>query len=49
MTGPDSPATMCAAFQATAARYPQEVALRIGGRALTIIRDSTPGGCARSR
>jgi long-chain acyl-CoA synthetase len=30
------PATMCEAFQATAARYPQEVALRTPGGAVTI-------------
>jgi len=32
----DYPATMCEAFQATAARYPQEVALRTPGGAVTV-------------
>jgi long-chain acyl-CoA synthetase len=36
MADPDLPVTMCEAFQATAARYPRDVALRTLGGALTI-------------
>jgi long-chain acyl-CoA synthetase len=36
MADPGIPATMCEAFQATATRYPQEVALRTVGGAVTI-------------
>jgi hypothetical protein len=31
MAGLDAPTTMCEAFQATVARYPQQVALRTPG------------------
>ena len=36
MTEHDSPATLCEAFQATVARYPQQVALRTPGGAVTL-------------
>ena len=36
MTDLASPATFCEAFQGTVARYPQEVALRTPGGAVTI-------------
>ncbi len=36
MTDQGVPATLCEAFQATAARYPQHVALRTPGDAVTI-------------
>src|SRR5262245_33614761 len=36
MTGHGVPATLCAAFQATAARYPQQVALRTAGGVVTL-------------
>jgi long-chain acyl-CoA synthetase len=43
MADPGFPATMCEAFQATAARYPQEVALRTPGGAVTITWEAYAG------
>ena len=43
MTEPGSAATMCQAFQQTAERYPQEVALRTPGGAVTITWEGYAG------
>jgi len=47
MADPGFPATMCEAFQATAARYPREVALRTPGGAVTITWDAYVGRIRR--
>src|SRR5215467_12253346 len=43
MADPDFPATMCEAFQSTAARYPQDVALRTPGGTVSITWESYAG------
>jgi long-chain acyl-CoA synthetase len=43
MADVDSPATMCEAFQATAARYPRQVALRTPGGAVAITWEAYAG------
>ena len=43
MADPDFPATMCEAFQSTAVRCPQEVALRTPGGAVTITWEAYAG------
>ncbi len=47
MGDPGSPATMCEAFQATAARYPLQVALRAPGGAATITWEAYAGQARR--